>query len=396
MHSSLANLADVPVAIYIPTYNRVGLLEIAIKSALGQTHPNVHVYVSDNASEDGTQDLCESLQSHSNFTYMRFATNQGGAVNVATLLGCSNEPWFCLLGDDDFLDTDFVEKTLAFALANACVNVVGSVVNYVNGEEHLRDASFFLGDQDPLLRLFCFHHTTNTNALFYGLRRNRKIVLGEAVPGSDWTDTYSNIYHGNVAAIDATHLHREMTKWLEPKDFLTSDMFQSFLSDCGYTPTMLQRYKKVFNIADGLFLYYAALRDLCPKNKARAFIYLIFCIEWWRINPDKWNQIPDLAGFLREIIVEAREQGSKTLSRFKDLSNYLFDWRKSTLVEEDLPGRNCLATGELESRLTVWDDLLNTAHRLINGKDAGGVFNSIVVSMAAEALLSSSPPPKRL
>ena len=48
--------SEVLVSVYIPTRNRVRLLEKAVESVLSQTYGNIELLVVNDASEDGTQD----------------------------------------------------------------------------------------------------------------------------------------------------------------------------------------------------------------------------------------------------------------------------------------------------------------------------------------------------
>ena len=47
------------ITVIITTYNRVNLLEKAILSVINQTYKNLEIIISDNHSEDGTEELCE-------------------------------------------------------------------------------------------------------------------------------------------------------------------------------------------------------------------------------------------------------------------------------------------------------------------------------------------------
>ena len=49
------------VSVLIPTYNRKELLKRAINSVLNQTYKNIEIYVTDNASTDGTFEVMQEL-----------------------------------------------------------------------------------------------------------------------------------------------------------------------------------------------------------------------------------------------------------------------------------------------------------------------------------------------
>ncbi|TKZ30921.1 glycosyltransferase family 2 protein, partial [Brachyspira catarrhinii] len=47
------------VSVLIPTYNRKLLLKRALDSVLNQTYKNIEIYVTDNASTDGTLEFIQ-------------------------------------------------------------------------------------------------------------------------------------------------------------------------------------------------------------------------------------------------------------------------------------------------------------------------------------------------
>jgi len=85
------------VSVIIPTYNRPHLLRRAIESAFA-AGTDVEVVVVDDASTDGTAEVCHALKG---IKYVRLAHNQGvaGARNVGVL--ASSAEYIALLDDDD-------------------------------------------------------------------------------------------------------------------------------------------------------------------------------------------------------------------------------------------------------------------------------------------------------
>lgn len=49
------------VSIVVPVFNRARYIVDCIQSALGQDYPSLEVVVSDNASTDGSWELCERI-----------------------------------------------------------------------------------------------------------------------------------------------------------------------------------------------------------------------------------------------------------------------------------------------------------------------------------------------
>jgi len=92
------------VTTVIATYRRPDLVRRAIRSALGQSLPEVRVAVYDNASGDETGEVVRALQDRDGrVTYHRHASNIGASANYNYGLSRVDTPYFSLLGDDDVL-----------------------------------------------------------------------------------------------------------------------------------------------------------------------------------------------------------------------------------------------------------------------------------------------------
>ncbi|ASC69152.1 putative glycosyltransferase YwdF [Halomicronema hongdechloris C2206] len=101
-------------SIVITTYNRLELLQRAVKSALAQALP-AEVVVVDNASSDGTEAYLRHLGNQ--VVYYRNTTNtsHAGAVNAGAKVATGD--WIKLVDDDDYLAPHCLE-TMAAAIAH--------------------------------------------------------------------------------------------------------------------------------------------------------------------------------------------------------------------------------------------------------------------------------------
>lgn len=87
------------ISVIIPTYNRAGVLERAIKSVLMQTYRNVELIVIDDGSTDDTGQV---ISKHSN--QIRYFSKLHGGVSAARNLGLEKSigTWVCFLDSDDY------------------------------------------------------------------------------------------------------------------------------------------------------------------------------------------------------------------------------------------------------------------------------------------------------
>jgi glycosyltransferase involved in cell wall biosynthesis len=130
------------ITIGIPTYNRAELLRESLASALGQSSSGVEVIISDNASEDHTQQVV--ADAGCGVRYYRNDTNIGAIANFFKLIDLANGEYFAWLQDDDVLFQNFISTAIcefrkspdavafiAFALLTSstkCVDFMGSAL----------------------------------------------------------------------------------------------------------------------------------------------------------------------------------------------------------------------------------------------------------------------------
>ena len=74
------------ISVGIPTFNRAAQLARAAGSVLSQTHANLELVISDNASADETESLCRALcESDPRVRYLRQPLNRGPTANFNAL-----------------------------------------------------------------------------------------------------------------------------------------------------------------------------------------------------------------------------------------------------------------------------------------------------------------------
>lgn len=102
------------VTVYMPTYNRVELLQRAVDSVLKQDYRNIELIVVDDNSTDGTHEyLVRMAEKDSRFKYLINETNSGACVSRNKAIFAAKGEFITGLDDDDyFLDghiSGFVE-----------------------------------------------------------------------------------------------------------------------------------------------------------------------------------------------------------------------------------------------------------------------------------------------
>ena len=95
--------AKVLVTVAVPVYNGERFLRQCLDSLLSQTYRDFVLVISDNASTDRTQEICESYaNADARVRYHRNAVNVGLYGNFNLLLGLVRTPYVKLASADDF------------------------------------------------------------------------------------------------------------------------------------------------------------------------------------------------------------------------------------------------------------------------------------------------------
>jgi glycosyltransferase involved in cell wall biosynthesis len=98
------------LSIGLPVYNGESLLPDAIDALLGQSYKDFELIISDNASTDGTADICRSyVEQDSRVRYIRQPQNIGMIPNHNFLVGVARGEFFKWASYDDLYHRDFLQ-----------------------------------------------------------------------------------------------------------------------------------------------------------------------------------------------------------------------------------------------------------------------------------------------
>lgn len=112
------------VSIGLPTYNRPELLMRALDSLLSQTHKNLEIIISDNASPDiRVEEVAKSYcNKDKRVQYIKRNENIGAIRNFWSVLSFCSGEYFMWAADDDEWENDFIE----FCLKN--IGIAGTIM----------------------------------------------------------------------------------------------------------------------------------------------------------------------------------------------------------------------------------------------------------------------------
>lgn len=97
------------VSIGLPVYNGENFLARTLESLFGQTYAGFELIISDNASTDGTREICEAWAARDDrLRYVRNETNRGAAWNFNNVFALSRGEYFKWAAHDDLCAPEFL------------------------------------------------------------------------------------------------------------------------------------------------------------------------------------------------------------------------------------------------------------------------------------------------
>jgi len=126
MNYKMSN-SNLPIlSIGLPIYNGGKFIKKRIESILNQTFKDFELTISDNASTDTTQMICEEyLKKDKRIRYIRQGKNMGEVWNFDFILDKAETKYFVMASADDIWSKNFLEKNVEFLEKNE--QFVGSI-----------------------------------------------------------------------------------------------------------------------------------------------------------------------------------------------------------------------------------------------------------------------------
>jgi glycosyltransferase involved in cell wall biosynthesis len=101
------------ITIGLPVYNGEKTIRRSIESVISQTYQEFKLIISDNASTDSTQTICEEYAKRDKrIQYIRQSKNMGPYWNILYLLNNAESEYFVWIAADDYWAPTFLEKNI--------------------------------------------------------------------------------------------------------------------------------------------------------------------------------------------------------------------------------------------------------------------------------------------
>jgi hypothetical protein len=175
---------DVLVSIGLPVRNGEHRVANVIRSVLAQDHENLELVISDNASTDGTEEICRELaRDDPRIAYHRQRENIGLLNNFIAAIRLANGTYFRWIGDDDWMAPTLVSRCLEPFTADGRLMLVTTQVGFIGADGIERSAAYRgsgLSSDDPANRFVEWLRLLNESYLLmdplYGLIRRSMVA----------------------------------------------------------------------------------------------------------------------------------------------------------------------------------------------------------------------------
>lgn len=175
---------DTLVSIGLPVRNGEQFLPGAVRSVLTQEHGHLELVISDNASDDGTEEICrEFARSDPRVRYYRQPENIGLLNNFIRVQALAGGTYFKWIGDDDWLTPTYVSRCVEVLAEDTALILVTTQQAYIDSDGGQQTASYEgyrLRSGRPVERFTEMLRLLNESHLLldplYGLMRRAPVV----------------------------------------------------------------------------------------------------------------------------------------------------------------------------------------------------------------------------
>ena len=203
------------VSIGVPVYNSVAELPVLLESLVSQSHHSLEIIISDNASDDGTRELCEAwCKRDSRVRYERNSHNVGAIENFNRAASFASDDFFMWAAADDFFEEDYIKACLDVLLEDKDTVLVGTQTAQFHGDATTRiftDPGVNLIDDSVVERFKTYRmelsNRFHLGMIFYGI--HRRSILEKCLPlksilGADHVHIVSLLLEGKIKTLGET------------------------------------------------------------------------------------------------------------------------------------------------------------------------------------------------
>lgn len=172
------------VSIGMPVYNGERFISKALDSLLAQSFKDFELVISDNASEDATQQIClEYAARDQRVRYYRNEVNKGAAWNFTHVFELSSAKYFMWASHDDYWNPHYLQSCLEEFSISKDIVLAGAICESIDPETEeviFTDKGFSTIGLPPHKRFIRYksmiHSGSHIGGIFYGLYKRSALI----------------------------------------------------------------------------------------------------------------------------------------------------------------------------------------------------------------------------
>lgn len=285
------------LTICIPTYNRAEFLKrnlTKLTEIIRQLNcmNQVEILISDNCSTDETFQLVDQWQKVNmdiEINYLKHSCNLGPMKNILNLFDIVKSPYMMLLGDDDFIAREYLEKVLRIieehqvkCIVPSYVNITEEGVSIGRGRDlELSSNLYEKGFKNCLKNAWRGHQLSGLVFFKEGLSKKFK----EKKIDNYYLQIYAvadcclngKTYHLTEYPIQVTRPPQKKKNWGYGEDGLMEDVFANFIALDGITLyqrhclemkfLIVQYWRYAMYLKKGIGQFFRCIKKIiCSKN----------------------------------------------------------------------------------------------------------------------------------
>jgi glycosyltransferase involved in cell wall biosynthesis len=289
------------VVVGVPVRDGGALLELALKTLTGQTHSNLEIIISDNASTDRTPEICERLaRQDSRVRYFRQSVPISAEKNFRFVFEQSESDWFLWAAHDDLRDENYVDVLLRGFAAHPSAALVFTDTEIFSDHVRRTPLRHLPGPPSSTGPSAADRHrriVENGATQFYGLFRSDvvrayrwpklafghdwlllhwAVTLGEVVyePGSRFWYFVPGVERDTPAEERADRAYHWLDDGLKPSDFIRHALPVTWAFGASRELAYARRAQGVDARAWRTFLEFCFVQDGGVRAWAKQFAYL--------------------------------------------------------------------------------------------------------------------------
>jgi glycosyltransferase involved in cell wall biosynthesis len=206
--------AEQLVSVCIPTYNRQEKLKRAVTCLKNQKYGNFEILISDNASEDETENFCMLLQSNdTRVKYFRHNINIGPTANFEFVRAKACGKYFLWLADDDWLAPNYISECVSHLESDESLILTSGIAAYHRGDGTITHYGNIIQllSRSSFFRIATYLWMVEENSIFCGLYRNElvKPCTFPNILAGDWAWLCNVALRGRARVLPQVYIYRE-------------------------------------------------------------------------------------------------------------------------------------------------------------------------------------------